>query len=83
MRLSARHYRTLVAVVADRDRDCRVCGRWAHDKGHTHHIRYRSLGGEDSLENCILLCPECHEDEHAKRIRITGTADNLTVETRR
>lgn len=32
--------------------------------GHMHHVRHRSLGGSDSLENCQWSCPSCHRKEH-------------------
>lgn len=27
---------------------------------HAHHINYLSDGGEDTIENCIAVCPNCH-----------------------
>lgn len=78
---------TVKAVVA-RDGACRVCGRvpvpfgsyadpatW----GHVHHIRYRSAGGSDELSNLVLLCGQCHDDEHQHRIQLSGEADTLWV----
>jgi 5-methylcytosine-specific restriction protein A len=26
----------------------------------THHIEWLSLGGEDTIENTVALCPNCH-----------------------
>jgi 5-methylcytosine-specific restriction endonuclease McrA len=34
------------------------------DWGHMHHKIHRSLGGKDTLENCIWSCPPCHAEEH-------------------
>lgn len=31
---------------------------------HTHHIEWLSRGGEDSIENTIALCPNCHDRMH-------------------
>ncbi|MYL56178.1 HNH endonuclease [Virgibacillus halodenitrificans] len=31
---------------------------------HTHHINWLSRGGEDTVENVIALCPNCHERMH-------------------
>jgi 5-methylcytosine-specific restriction endonuclease McrA len=59
---------------------CRACGATGYD---AHHIKYRSAGGADALSNLVLLCVQCHEDEHAHRIRIMGTADDLRIERRR
>lgn len=45
---------------------CQKCGVFAGWYfGHMHHKVHRSLGGSDSLENCIWLCPKCHGGEHA------------------
>ena len=30
-----------------------------------HHVVYRSHGGSDSLDNCLALCKQCHDDIHA------------------
>ncbi len=29
-----------------------------------HHIKFLSKGGEDSLENTVALCPNCHRKRH-------------------
>lgn len=29
-----------------------------------HHKRWLSEGGEDSVENAVALCPNCHREEH-------------------
>ncbi|MGG1555019.1 HNH endonuclease [Paenibacillus ferrarius] len=31
---------------------------------HTHHIKWLSKGGEDTIENTIALCPNCHDKMH-------------------
>jgi len=59
---------------------CRVCGAKGYD---AHHIKYRSAGGTNALDNLVLLCGQCHEDEHHHKLRITGTADDLRIERRR
>jgi 5-methylcytosine-specific restriction endonuclease McrA len=77
---------TLVRQVAARDGGhCKVCGVRVTAPGdgdprrfaHTHHIVYRSAGGSDDLSNLVLLCGQCHDDEHQHRITLTGTADRL------
>lgn len=75
-------------IVKSRDaHHCRICAirtfrpgfgdprRWAH----VHHITYRSAGGGSYPRNLILLCGQCHDDEHQHRIVIAGTADALKV----
>lgn len=50
---------------------CGLCGQCApfKDKNgepflHSHHIDYLSEGGEDTLSNCIAVCPNCHAKIH-------------------
>lgn len=38
---------------------CMRCG-WAEASCDTHHILPKSKGGSYSLENGIILCPNCH-----------------------
>lgn len=58
-----------------RDRGaCRVCGAVSREVHH-HHVRYRSLGGRDTPENLLIVCPRCHDDIHSARIRVTGDAE--------
>lgn len=58
-----------------RDRgSCRLCGAFSAQHHH-HHIVYRSRGGKDATGNVILVCPSCHDDIHAARVRVTGDAD--------
>lgn len=51
---------------------CSLCDQYAPflDKNnqpflHAHHITYLSDGGEDTIENCIAVCPNCHAKIHA------------------
>lgn len=29
-----------------------------------HHVKHLSLGGSDTVENCVALCPNCHREIH-------------------
>lgn len=46
---------------------CEHCGRRV-GVSHNHHIRSRGAGGPDSRENCLALCPACHDDAHRGKI---------------
>lgn len=37
-----------------------------------HHIVWLSQGGEDSIENCVALCPNCH-----KKMHIVNNSDDI------
>ena len=65
------------------DYRCRVCGRRPsltslslRERGHHHHIVYRSRGGMDFTANIVLLCAQCHDLVHIKKaLAIEGNAD--------
>ena len=81
---SEANWREVCAQVNQRDGFCcRCCGRRTNprgltllERGHHHHIVYRSALGEDSTANICLICAECHDEEHVKRtLSIEGNAD--------
>lgn len=50
---------------------CQLCGNPAPFKDkrgkpflETHHIEWLSKGGEDTIENTVALCPNCHRKMH-------------------
>lgn len=69
-------YGSVCQQVNRRDGDlCRVCQVDLRYGAHHHHIKPRSLGGKHTTENICLVCPLCHLDIHAKRITVTGNAN--------
>ena len=62
-RLDAESYAHLRDKVLRRDAwKCQVCG--AMSNLEVHHQQFRSHAGEDSKENLITLCTECHAEAH-------------------
>lgn len=60
---------------------CRACQGPLSVGAHHHHIVFRSLGGKHTTENVCLVCPQCHLDIHAKRLMVTGNAnESLQIE---
>lgn len=49
-------------AMAASGRCCCICHRFCGPKMELHHIRQRVDGGEDTLDNCIPLCFDCHSD---------------------
>ena len=43
-------------------RSCCICHKFCGTKMELHHIKQKAYGGEDSFENCIPLCFDCHSD---------------------
>lgn len=65
---------------------CRVCGRrvllYAPNpllQAETHHLVYRSAGGQDISSNLICACAVCHEKEHVHVLQIAGNGDGLVT----
>jgi 5-methylcytosine-specific restriction protein A len=63
----------VVAEALERAGDiCELCGETAPFKRKSdgspylevHHKIFLSNGGEDSVENAIALCPNCHREQH-------------------
>ena len=61
---------------------CRACGRSCvitldalPNRWERHHVRFRSLGGEDTSANIIGLCCLCHSEAQQHRLQIVGDAD--------
>lgn len=78
-----KRWRHVCRVVDTRDRrQCRACGRRCYpyatallDRGERHHIHYRSAGGLNTSANIVLVCGQCHADEHRHQLTIEGNAD--------
>jgi 5-methylcytosine-specific restriction endonuclease McrA len=86
-REAAQLKRAVYAEVDRRDRySCRCCGHPADTRaldmvkrGHRHHLRFRSRGGQDTTSNVLLLCAFCHGEIHAHRLFAIGTDCNKRV----
>ena len=44
------------------------CERCKGPASDIHHIKYRSHGRDDSIENLIALCRDCHNLAHAEKL---------------
>jgi 5-methylcytosine-specific restriction endonuclease McrA len=64
MRVEPTSYEKLRLQVLRRDAwRCQACG--AMSNLEVHHQTFRSRSGEDSDENLITLCDDCHRLVHA------------------
>ena len=58
------------AHALDRDNyTCQICGA-KNTRLEVHHIKYRSQGGSDDLDNLITLCKDCHHKLHEGKIEL-------------
>jgi RNA-directed DNA polymerase len=37
---------------------------------HNHHIQWRTHGGPDTIENCVLVHPTCHQQIHSQGLDV-------------
>lgn len=51
-----------VAALTACQRCCCICHKFCGTKIELHHIKQKADGGEDTFENCIPLCFDCHAD---------------------
>ncbi|WP_104421880.1 HNH endonuclease [Neolewinella xylanilytica] len=49
-------------VLVKAGRHCCLCHKFCGLKIELHHIKLKSQGGEETEENCIPLCFDCHAD---------------------
>ncbi|WP_298500826.1 RNA-guided endonuclease IscB [uncultured Methanobrevibacter sp.] len=61
-------YNVKAAVLSRDNYTCQICGA-QHVKLQVHHIRFKSHGGSDSMENLTTLCKECHEKIHNNELK--------------
>lgn len=52
-------------VLVRCNRHCCLCDKFAGTKIELHHIRQKADGGDDSIDNCIPLCLDCHAEVKA------------------
>ncbi len=60
----------------EQDGRCRVCDQpLPRDEGwHVHHLLWRSHGGTDTVDNLVLLHPNCHRQVHSEGLVVEKTA---------
>jgi hypothetical protein len=49
-------------VLVKSGRRCSICNKFCGTKIELHHIKQIAEGGEDTFDNCIPLCFDCHAD---------------------
>ena len=61
--LDSEKYRALRKQALERDGwRCQLCGPLRNLQ--IHHRKFRSLLGDDTAQNLITLCADCHRVEH-------------------
>jgi 5-methylcytosine-specific restriction endonuclease McrA len=65
IRMDRTQYPELQRAILLRDGwRCQVCGTRSHLE--VHHQQFRSRSGDDTEENLITLCHDCHSGEHRR-----------------
>jgi 5-methylcytosine-specific restriction endonuclease McrA len=78
LRLPPKEYAILCRKVLQRDHyRCRACGYRANLT--VHHVRFRSHGGEDSIQNLLTVCAGCHRGLHEEQGLLIKTHDGEEV----
>ena len=54
-------------LIDDKKHDCEYCGK-KNCYTNTHHIRSKGAGGDDTENNLIELCSDCHVRAHSVAI---------------
>jgi len=71
-----RYRKRLATLYMEQGGLCALCGH-AMDMEtgwHDHHIEYRVAGGNDTLENRVLLHPNCHTQVHHLGLKVVKPA---------
>jgi RNA-directed DNA polymerase len=60
----------------EQDGKCPICGQalTLEDGWQVHHLRWRSLGGSDRIDNLVLLHPNCHRQVHSQGLAVNKVA---------
>ncbi|MGD8968438.1 MAG: HNH endonuclease signature motif containing protein [Anaerolineae bacterium] len=60
--------RRLLRLWLEQKGQCPICGQGLVEPRdwHTHHIRAQVEGGHDTLDNLVLLHPNCHRQAHSQ-----------------
>jgi RNA-directed DNA polymerase len=60
----------------EQDGHCPVCGQplLLAEGWHVHHLRWRSHGGDDTVDNLVLLHPNCHRQAHSEGLVVNKAA---------
>jgi 5-methylcytosine-specific restriction endonuclease McrA len=49
-------------ILVKTRRSCCICHIFIGRNANVHHIVQEADGGENSIENAIVLCPNCHAE---------------------
>lgn len=61
-------------VIKVLERDGYMCRNCNSDYGlHPHHIVFRAITRDHSLDNLVTLCFKCHRDIHDNRLMVVFT----------
>lgn len=56
------------AVLSRDNYTCQICGA-KHAKFEVHHIKFKSQGGSNRIDNLVTLCKDCHSKIHKGELK--------------
>lgn len=71
--------RTITKILQRSNKGCSICG-WNESTCDIHHIIPKSKGGNDELDNLIVVCPNCHRVIHTSNKYSTEFLKMLTID---
>lgn len=77
VRLKGKPLAALNAETHQRDQGCVMCGGWVDPGEKMHHVIFKSHGGGDTADNCVILCRCCHGLAHGPSAK--GIRDRLLI----
>ena len=61
-------YNVKQAVLSRDNYTCQICGA-KHAKFEVHHIKFKSQGGSNRIDNLVTLCKDCHSKIHKGELK--------------
>ena len=71
--------RTVTKILHRSNKGCSICG-WNESTCDIHHVIPRSKGGNNDLDNLIVVCPNCHRIIHTSNKYSTEFLKMLTID---
>jgi len=74
-------YRKIYRLWQEQDGNCPVCRQKfaGQNDWHKHHIKWKVNGGENTIDNLVLLHPNCHRQVHSRKLKVEKLRSSRSV----